>query len=182
MKRFHEFGEIPVSRPLAAEEVMELHAARLVLLFRHCGVKGQRIDSLTKMAKLDFFVRYPDFFAVAAAAEGKASAPEATEESRMVRYRYGPWDNRYYHLLSYLEALGILHVSRKGNSFQLALSEKGVRVAEQLTEVPSFEKLVDHMKQVKKVLGGKTGTGLKNFVYELFEKEVGERSLGEVIE
>ena len=161
---------------------MELHAARLLLLFRHCGVKGQRIDSLTKMAKLDFFVRYPDFFAVAAAAEGKGGTLEASEESRMVRYRYGPWDDRYYYLLSYLEALSLLAVSRKGNSFQLELTNEGVRVAEELTESLSFEMLVRHMKQVKKVLGAKTGTGLKNLIYELFKKEVGERSLGDVIE
>ena len=182
MKRLRELADTPASRPLAAEEVTELHAARLLLLFRHCGVKGQRIDSLTKMAKLDFFVRYPDFFAVAAAAEGKAAVPEATEESRMVRYRYGPWDDRYYYLLSYIEALGLMAVSREGNSFHLALTDEGTRVADELTESPSFQRLVDHMKQVKKVLGGKSGTRLKNLIYELFEKEVGERSLGEEID
>jgi len=182
MRRLRELADAPVSRPLAAEEVMELHAARLLLLFRHCGTKGQRIDSLTKMAKLDFFVRYPTFFAVAAAAEGKAGTSEATEESRMVRYHYGPWDNRYYQLLSYLEALGLLAVSRKGTSFQLELTDEGARVAAGLTESPSFESLVSHMREVKKVLGGKSGTRLKNLVYELFEREVGERSLGEVIE
>jgi hypothetical protein len=182
MKRLREFADVPVSRLLVAEEVMELHAARLLLLFRHCGMKGQRIDSLTKMAKLDFFVRYPAFFAVAAAAEGKAGTPEATEESRMVRYRYGPWDDRYYQLLSYLEAHGLLVVSGTRISFQLELTDEGVGVAEELTESPSFEKLVVHMKQVKKVLGGKSGTRLKNLIYELFEREVGERSLGEVIE
>ncbi len=182
MKRLRELADEPVSRPLAAEEVMELHAARLLLLFRHCGTNGQRIDSLTKMAKLDFFVRYPAFFAVAAAAEGKAGTPEATEESRMIRYLYGPWDDRYYHLLSYLEAHGLLIVSRKGTSFQLKLTDEGVRMAEELTESLTFERLVGHIKQVKRVLGGKSGSRLKNLVYELFEREVGERSLGEVIE
>lgn len=182
MKRLPELADVPASRPIAAEEIMESHAARLLLLFRHCGVKGQRIDSLTKMAKLDFFVRYPDFFAVAAAAEGKAVSPEATEESRMVRYRYGPWDDRYYYLLSYVEALGLMAVSRKGNSFKLELTDEGLRVADELTQSPSFQGLVEHMKQVKKILGGKSGARLKNLIYELFEKEVGERSLGEEID
>lgn len=182
MKRLRELADAPASRPLAADEVMEFHAARLILLFRHCGVRGQRIDSLTKMAKLDFFVRYPDFFAVAAAAEGRAEVPKASEESRMVRYRYGPWDDRYYHLLSYLEALGLIAVSRQGSSFQLALTGEGSRVAAKLTQNPAFGRLVEHMKQVKLVLGGKSGTRLKNLIYELFEQEVGERSLGEEID
>ena len=47
--------------PLAADDIVEFHAARLLLLMEICGVKG-RIDGLTKMAKLDFFSRYPDFF------------------------------------------------------------------------------------------------------------------------
>jgi hypothetical protein len=181
MKRLWELADSPASRPLPAEEVMELHAARLLLLFRHCGVNGKRIDSLTKMAKLDFFVRYPDFFVVAAAAEGKGPGTGASEESRMVRYHYGPWDDRYYHLLSYLEALGLISVSRERNSFRLALTDEGISVAAKLTESPSFEKLVDHMIQVKRVLGAKTGTRLKNLIYELFAKEVGDRSLGEEI-
>jgi hypothetical protein len=182
MKRLFEFADSPASRPLAADEIMELHAARLVLLLRHCGAKGLRLDSLTKMAKLDFFVRYPRFFAVAAAAEGQLAAPEASEESRMIRYRYGPWDERYYHLLSYLEALGLIAVSREGSSFQLALTDEGTRIAGVLTERPSFQGLIDHMKQVKSVLGQMSGTKLKNLIYELFEKEVCERSLGEEIE
>ena len=61
MKRFRELGDTPISSPLPAEDVLELHAARLVLLLKHCGVKN-RIDGLTKLAKLDFFVRYPEFF------------------------------------------------------------------------------------------------------------------------
>ena len=182
MKRLQELADAPVSSLLPAEEVMELHAARLLLLLRHCGTRGKRIDSLTKMAKLDFFVRYPPFFAVAAAAEGKAATAEATDESRMIRYHYGPWDDRYYQLLSYLEAHGLVVVTQKGTSFELELSDEGVRIADELTDNPWFDRLVAHMKQVKKVLGSKSGTRLKDLVYELFKREVGERSLGEVIE
>lgn len=182
MKRIRDLADAPVSQLLVAEDVMEFHAARVLLLLRHCGTSGKRIDSLTKMAKLDFFVRYPSFFAVAAASEGKSVPPEAAEGSRMVRYHYGPWDKRYYQLLGYLEALGLLAISRKGNSFRLALTDNGVRVADELSGSRPFEVLVDHMKQVKRVLGGKSGTRLKNLVYELFDEEVGKRSLGEVIE
>ena len=180
MRRLREFADAPISRPLAAEEVLELHAARLLLLFQHCGANG-RMDGLTKMAKLDFFVRYPAFFAVAAAAEGQEVAPKASEESSMVRYHYGPWDKRYYHLLAYLEALGLLSVERRGNSFRMQLTLRGTEVANELGGAPAFQRLVSHMREVKQVLGGKSGTRLKNLVYELFAKEVRGRALGEVI-
>ncbi len=57
----------PTSLPLSADEIVEFHAARLLLLIHLCGVSG-RIDGLTKMAKLDFFARYPDFFEAARSA------------------------------------------------------------------------------------------------------------------
>lgn len=182
MRRLRDLSDDPISRPIAAEEVMELHASRLLLLFLHCGVNGRRIDSLTKMAKLDFFIRYPTFFEIAARAEGEQVGSTAGEGSRMVRYRYGPWDLRYYQLLGYLEALGLISVKRKGTSFELSLTDKGVEVAEELSASGSFESLVGHMRQVKSVLGKKSGTRLKNLVYELFDTEVGDRALGEVIE
>ena len=55
-------------------------------------------------------------------------------------------------------------------------------MADELTENSSFDSLVGHMKQVKKVLGGKSGTRLKDLIYELFDAEVGQRALGEVID
>lgn len=82
---------------LAADDIVEFHAARLLLLLSVCGVSG-RIDGLTKMAKLDFFARYPHFFEVARAAAGPLhalDAPSRTEsdeavEAAMVRHHYGP--------------------------------------------------------------------------------------------
>ena len=64
MKSINHIGFAPVSLPLSADNIVEFHAARILLLISVCGT-GNRIDGLTKMAKLDFFVRYPDFFAVA---------------------------------------------------------------------------------------------------------------------
>jgi hypothetical protein len=60
MKSLNRLGARSVSLPLSADDIVEFHAARLLLLLSVCGVAG-RIDGLTKMAKLDFFARYPDF-------------------------------------------------------------------------------------------------------------------------
>ena len=76
MRSLSRVGLQPVSLPLAADDIVEFHAARLLLLMEICGVKG-RIDGLTKMAKLDFFSRYPDFFEVARAAVAPAT-PDAS--------------------------------------------------------------------------------------------------------
>ena len=182
MKRFRQLGDTPISSPLPAEDVFELHAARLVLLLRHCGVKN-RIDGLTKLAKLDFFVRYPDFFTQAAQAIGAPQKPTTTNtDSSMVRYRYGPWDERYYHLLSYLESTGLINIERIGKSFRITLSQDGNALATTISDDSSYTSLVQHMKDVKRAMGSKAGTTLKNLIYQLFESEVGAKSFGELIE
>lgn len=63
----------------------------------------------------------------------------------------------------------------------MQLTPRGTEVADELGGDPAFHGLVGHMREVKKVLGGKSGTRLKNLVYELFAKEVRGRALGEVI-
>ncbi len=114
MKSLKNLQGIPAGEPLLADEVLELHAARLLLLIRCCGTKMRedgtyRIDGLTKMAKLDFFVRYPQFFAeVCRKLDVPSDTPAGGIESAMVRFHYGPWDQRYYHILGYLEARGLL--------------------------------------------------------------------------
>jgi hypothetical protein len=76
MKSIKHLAAHPVSLPLAADDILEFHAARLLLLLEVCGTAG-RIDGLTKMAKLDFFNRYPDFFAAASAAKSAGALTPA---------------------------------------------------------------------------------------------------------
>ncbi len=182
MKSISNLGQEPAGLPVSADDLLEFHAARLLLLFKVCGTAG-RIDGLTKMAKLDFFVRYPQFFDAACQALGKSvSSATTTVESSMIRFHYGPWDERYYHVLSYLEAKGLIQVTKAGKAFTLSLTDQGDDIAKGFKDDPAFTGLVDQMKQVKKVLGSRAGSTLKNLIYTMFEKEVGNRPLGEIIQ
>lgn len=188
MKALHRLGSQPVSLPLFADDVVEFHAARLVLLMYLCGIKG-RINGLTKMAKLDFFTRYPHFFDAAKSSLSDANAEIDNEtatrddsvESAMVRHHYGPWDKRYYHILSYLEARALITVSKVGNSYQIGLTELGVGKAKTLASCSSFSPLVRQMQEVKAVFGSKTGTYLKQLIYKLFDEEVAKLPMGKKI-
>lgn len=188
MRSLDRLGAQPASLPLAADDVLEFHAARLMLLLEFCGTGG-RIDGLTKMAKLDFFTRYPDFFDIARAAEvakadGTIPLPDDTHtvEASMVRHHYGPWDKRYYHVLAHLEAKALISVTKEAKSFHLALTPLGRARAKQLAARSSFKTLVSRLKQIKATFGRKSGTYLKNMIYQLFDQEVGRREMGKVIE
>ncbi len=180
MKSLERLGSRPVSLPLAADDVIEFHMARLLLLLKLCGTAG-RIDGLTKMAKLDFFVRYPDFFNVARDQSVGTVRNDHAVESAMVRHHYGPWDKRYYHVLANLEAKGLISVTKEKSSYQIALTELGQSRAKRLLGLPSFEPIVDRMKDVKRAFGSRSGSSLKQMIYKVFDEEVGQRRLGEVI-
>jgi len=188
MKSLNKIGVSPASLPLPADEIVEFHAARLLLLLSICGTSGT-INSLTKMAKLDFFARYPEFFFAARSSISQSSQnmgqdmKESDEaiESAMVRHHYGPWDKRYYHVLAYLEAKCLINISKEGKSYHIKLTDLGRNSAKALEKRSSFATIVERMKEVKVTFGAKNGTYLKNLIYRLFDEEIRRRPLGEVI-
>jgi len=179
MKSLRNLATRPAAAPLAADDVVEFHAGRLLLLLSTCGGTAGAIGGLTKMAKLDFFVRYPDFFR--AVLRGKAPRESAAVEAAMVRHHYGPWDKRYYHLLSYLEARQLISVRMLGRSYRIALTPLGKATVKKLIGNRAFRDLLAHMREVNENFGKKTGNELKNLIYETFDEEVAEQQLGNVI-
>ena len=181
MKSISNLGNQPAGLPIVADEILELHAARLLLLFRVCGRKN-RINGLTKMAKLDFFVRYPEFFEEVCNFLGRFHLPEIAQ----CRVCDGP---------SSLRTLGSallpcacipggekgLSVHKVGNAYDLELTEAGQKSADKLKERAAFSELVARMKVVRKVFGSKTGSKIKSIIYEVFQTEVAERKRGEVV-
>lgn len=117
-----------------------IHLARLLLLVRaFTRDEGVAIDGITKLAKLDFLLRYPSFFERAMIARGlspKLAAVEEYErrsvEAAMVRYRYGPWDHRYRRFINILAAKGLVDVAADGRTVRLNLTARGREVANAL--------------------------------------------------
>jgi hypothetical protein len=184
MKTFDAVGRVSTSLPLVADDIAELHAARLLLLLKHCGQDG-KINGLTKLAKLDFFVRYPEFFNRVAAHLGKTVSAHGTAEdieSPMVRHHYGPWDKRYYQVLAFLEGRGLIRVEKRASTYEFALTALGESRAGTISQTEAFSALVLQMDSVRKILGRKQGNQLKNLIYEVFDTEVRDMKLGAIIQ
>jgi len=177
-----ELSKVPAGMSLLADDITEFHAARLLLLLGICGVSG-RIGGLTKLAKLDFFVRYPEFFnkAAAAANESIRSASKIVESS-MVRYHYGPWDKRYYEIIAYLRSRGLIQITQENNTYIFQLTSLGKNKVKLLKTDLAYINLCEQMRRVKSAFGKKAGSALKNMIYEIFQEEVTKRTLDEVIE
>lgn len=180
---------LELARALAATERDDnLHLSRLLLLMAaHAGDKSRPIEGLTKLAKLDFLLRYPNCLERALTSAGKDPAKaEVTEferttiESKMIRFRYGPWDHRYRRWVALMVARGLVAVNVKGKTVQLWPTPEGQAVATALADQEALEDLATRAKLVAKNFGNRSGTDLKKFVYTTFP-ELTDMKWGEEI-
>jgi hypothetical protein len=161
-----------------SDESLEFHAARLILLLNYAGGRLKRIIGRTKLVKLDFFVRYPTYL------KKITESPQVSDylppESPMIRYKYGPWDNKYYDIFALLVAKGLITItpSAKGDQFQL--TEKGVFAASEL-DTPEFQEIIERCNLVYDKFKQMSGTQIKEFIYSNFP-EIVHQPVGTEIE
>jgi len=164
-------------RALAETELDDnLHMARLLMLMQaHAGKSRKPVEGITKLAKLDFLLRYPNCLERALIAKGKSTETanihdfeRTTIESKMVRFRYGPWDHRYRRWIALLVAKGLVHADVEGRTVKLWLTESGSAVADDLSSDSELHDLSKRATLVARSFGPMSGSGLKDFVYETF--------------
>jgi hypothetical protein len=177
-------GIVDIVKAIAdLDERSELHEARiLVLLNAFDGGKQGAVEGLTKLAKLDFLLRYPVMLDRALAAKGKATREVQLEdherqsvESEMVRYRFGPWDHRYREVLNILVAKGLVTVSIEGRRVVILLTSRGREVASQLSNDAAFEQYARRAGLLKRNFD-LSATNLMKFIYQTFPEIISLRS------
>lgn len=161
-----------------------LHAARLLVLISAFSGTGQQdtVAGLTKLAKLDFLLRYPVMLERAMAAKGRSAHDVQLEdherlsvESQMVRYRFGPWDHRYREFLNILVGKGLVTVSVEGRKIVIALTEHGRALASELSASPEFQDYARRSSLLKRHFDLQATT-LMRFIYATFPEVVSLRS------
>ena len=166
-----------------------LHMSRLLVLLGAFAQNKEEsaIEGLTKLAKLDFLLRYPVFLERALIKKNASlknlnviEHERKSVESAMVRFRYGPWDFRYRRLINILVAKGLAYVSIRGKTIQIGLTKNGIETAETLSGQEEFQDIAQRAIILKKYFDLKATTLMK-FIYETFP-EIGTLRLGEEIE
>ena len=167
-----------------AEDSLPYHAARLLILIYFSGdPKTKSIEGRTKLAKMDFLIRYPTYLAEAARLKNVKTTvtPSIMPESRMIRYKYGPWDERYYNIFAFLVAKDLVEIlPNKTNGDIFQLTKKGEGAVEELIG-PEFEELITRCQLVYRLFGKSSGATIKRFIYHYFT-DIIDKPLGEEIE
>lgn len=166
-----------------------LHLGRLLVLIDTFGGRAgdKQIEGLTKLAKLDFLLRYPDYLERALVAR-EVLNPDIdvhdferhSIEAHMVRFKYGPWDHRYRRFLNTLAGRGLVAVGRSGRTILIGLTARGRQAASALRDEPEYAAIGQRAALLKRHLD-LSATTLMEFVYATFP-EVASLRLGETIE
>ncbi|MFI9004921.1 hypothetical protein [Streptomyces sp. NPDC053541] len=179
MKASYENLELQLLREDSA-----YHQARVLLLVdavvRSSG-HSKKLDGLTKLAKLDFLLRYPALAPQVLDALSESdprlnlsqediSAPTEVE-SPMIRYKYGPWDDRYYSVIGALIGRGLLRYAkgRKG-SVALSTTKEGRRLAQDLSVASEWKALSERSEAIADASSGMTGNAIKELIYQRLEE------------
>ena len=149
----------------------------LILLLTFAGkkIRTRNFKGLTKLAKLDFLLRYPLY--LHRLLKSRISKPKTEYvklypferecvEAEMIRYHYGPWDPKHKLILNHMVGLGLIRTTGE-NPVNIRLTVKGAVIADVLSKNPQFKDTIQRSKLLKLHLNF-TGTTLKKILYEKF--------------
>jgi hypothetical protein len=166
------------------DQSSDIHVARLLILLDSFSEDDQNgaVEGLTKLAKLDFLLRYPVMLERALKSKGKSTESVKLEdyerqsvESEMVRYRFGPWDHRYREFLNILVGKGLAVVNVEGRKVVISITSKGREKAKELSKSDLFEPYYRRSKLVRRHFDLRA-TYLMNFIYTTFPEIISLRS------
>lgn len=154
--------------------------ARVLLLidgFSRKTTGPRTLEGRVKLAKLDFLLRYPRHLSTLLAGRGLRDAvrqaldsQDSPLESRMMRYRYGPWDPSYFAVLGSLVGRGLIEVvpAEGTNALGYRSTESGAALAEHFKEDGAFDEVIGRIALLRRHLD-LTGESLKKMLYDLPE-------------
>ncbi|MEV5255916.1 hypothetical protein AB0K98_29650 [Streptomyces werraensis] len=148
------------------------HEARVLLLIERFTTAKRSLDGLTKLAKLDFLLRYPTMLERLLIEQGGSwpagveptSSERLAVESRMTRYKYGPWDQRYYSVLGSLAGRGLI-TYRGSARAEFRVTADGAMAASMLAQTDEWAVVAQRIALLKKHFD-KSGSALKTLIYD----------------
>lgn len=151
--------------------------ARLLLLISAFSSGSGSLEGWTKLAKLDFFLRYPEYLRRAVALReptdvDRLSVIPTEPGSRMVRYRYGPWDPAHYAIVGRLLSKGLVQRVPYARGVGFKATDLGIDVAKDLRRQESWSGYWEGCRILKKDFN-LSGARLKEFIYRHFPEVAG---------
>jgi hypothetical protein len=145
-----------IEKVIKLENSDELHCVRLlILIYTLTGKKDGTTIYITKLAKLDFILRYPVVLDKALSLLNiikKSSINEAQRnsiESEMLAFSYSPWSSNFRRLLVLLSSRNLIVWRTSGRQIELSSTEVGRNFYRDAIEHIEFREFVQQSKVIK---------------------------------
>lgn len=134
-----------------------VHLGRVLILIDAFTGRASALRGLAKLARLDFLLRFPVYLE-AVLSERDRPLPfdlRATYDERRapegarIRWKYGPWDHRYYPLLGRLVGQGLVSPDRVAGELTLRSTTAG-RDAVTALEGPEWDLVRGRARALKR--------------------------------
>lgn len=171
---------------LKAEKNNDFHIIRLLILLSALK-PDQTVAGITKLAKLDFLLRYPSCLEKALRKLGYkknfyiAEFEKNTIESAMIKFHYGPWDKRYREWISIMQAKDLISVFSKGKTVYIGINENGRTLINQISGNEHYIEYISRSKIIVQKFNSYSSKKLLEFMYATFP-ELSHMKSGEEIQ
>ena len=139
--------------------------ARLLILIDAFTGRRKSLEGRTKLAKLDFFLRYPTYLARILQIRSQkltkihtditinlSPADSLNVENKMIRYRYSPWDPSYYAILGRLIGKGLVEPTPIPNGIGYRTTNEGKKLAKDIASANSLMEIANRARLLRKYL------------------------------
>lgn len=166
----------------------DLHLTRILILIYNTTSQGKNsIRGITKLVKMDFLLRYPKALERGLKFIGHTDYileikeyEKYNVESKMIRFKYGPWDPRYRTFLLLLQSRGLLDLEIINNATHIKVTESGKTLAERIRLLSEFRDYDIRSMIIKRNFEHLSASEIKEFMYRIIP-ELSELNLGDEI-
>ncbi|MBZ9688443.1 hypothetical protein G9F72_019115 [Clostridium estertheticum] len=154
----------------------------LMLMYTFAGRNQTgKIEGITKLAILDFLLRYP--VALDKALENIESQGNKTIykkkfklqsyevnsiDAKMMKFNFAPWDFKYRRIVHILSAKDLIRINTDGKKTVLVITSKGIDTSNKIKILKDYEYLIVRCSIVKTVFGSWSQKKLIEMIYSTF--------------
>ncbi|MFC3750099.1 hypothetical protein [Paenibacillus sp. GCM10012306] len=161
-----------IEQVIILDERDELHIIRILILIHSLiGNKKDKVTvELTKLAKMDFLLKYPSALDSALTNLNKQKDVSITEaeknniETNILSFRFSPWSSDFRRLMVLLNAKSLIKWERRERYLDIYQTPKGLELYKEVLKYTEFKSMIKQSQAIKTNISNLSGINLDSLL------------------